>query len=105
MFGDVYMLNSTTIFSKEMRTETPQIFDPRPVIDSAATVRSDLKTYAEKCMFDVFVHCCCLDYLRNEDNVDDMRAVTEFCKQISALYPNSRYPKNGHRFILTLDQL
>ena len=55
-FGDVYMLDSTELFVKEMGTETPQLFAPRPVIDSSATVRSDLKTYADKYMFDVFVH-------------------------------------------------
>ena len=55
-FGDVYMLDSTVLFFKEMGMETPQLFTPRPVIDSEATVCSYLKTYAEKCMFDVFVH-------------------------------------------------
>ena len=60
-FGDVYMLDSTTLFVKEMGMETPQFFNPTTVIDSAATVRSDFKTYADKCMLDDFVHCCCLD--------------------------------------------
>ena len=104
-FGGVYMLDSTAPFFKEMGTETPQHFSPIPLIDSAATVRSDLKTYAEKCMFDVFVHCCCLYYVRSEDNFDAMRAVTEVCKQIPALSQKFRYPKNWHWFILTTDQL
>ena len=85
--------------------ETPQLFAPRPVIDSAATVRLDLKTYAEKCMFDVFVHCCRLDYVGSEDNVVSMCAVTEVCKQISALSQQFKYPINGHWYILTPYQL
>ena len=76
-----------------MGTETPQIFAPRNVIDSTATVCSELKTYAEKCMFDSFVHSCRLYYHRSEDNVDDVRAVTEVYKHISALYQQFRYPK------------
>ena len=60
-FGDVYMIYITVIFVKEMGTETPQLFAPRSVINTSVTVCSDLKTYAEKCMFDVFVHCCHLD--------------------------------------------
>ena len=50
-FGDVYILDSTILFVKEMGKETPQRFATRPVIDSVATVCSDSKTYAEKCMF------------------------------------------------------
>ena len=104
-FSDVYMIDSTTLFVKEINTEKPQIFAPRTVIDSAATVCSDLKTYAEKCMFDIFVHCCCLDYVGSEDNVDTMRAVTEVFKEISSLSKKFRHPRNGHWFILTPDQL
>ena len=55
-FGDVYMLDITALFVKKMGTEIPQLFAPRHVIDGAAIFRSYLKTYAEKCMFDVFVH-------------------------------------------------
>ena len=47
-FGDVYMIEINTIFVKEIGMETPQIFDPRTVINSTATVCSDLKTYAQK---------------------------------------------------------
>ena len=43
-FGDFYMIDSTTLFVKGMVTEMPQIFATRPVIDSAATICSDLKT-------------------------------------------------------------
>ena len=68
-----------------MGTETSHLFAPRPAIDSAATVCSDLKTYSEKCMFDVFVHCCCLDYVGSKDNANAMYAVTEVCKYVSAL--------------------
>ena len=34
-----------------------------------------------------------------------MRAVTELCKHISALYQKFRDPKNGQWFILATDQL
>ena len=70
------MIEINTIFVKEIGMETPQIFDPRTVINSTATVCSDLKTYSEKCMFDAFVYCCCLEYVASEDNVDIMSAVT-----------------------------
>ena len=59
-----------------MGTETPHLFAPIPVTDSAVTVLSDLKTYSEKCMFGAFVYCCCLEYVASEDNVDIMSAVT-----------------------------
>ena len=99
------MIDSNAFFIKKMGTKMPQLSAPRPVIDSAATVRSDLKIYAEKCMFDVFVHFCRLDYVGSKENVDAMRAITEVCKQISALSQKFRYPKNGNYFILTPDQL
>ena len=56
-------------------------------------------------MFDVFVHFCRLDYVGSKENVDAMRAITEVCKQISALSQQFRYPRSGHWFILTPDQL
>ena len=56
-------------------------------------------------MFDVFVHCCCLDYVGSEDNIAAMRAVTEVCTHISALSQQFRDPKNGHWFIPTPNQL
>ena len=79
-FGDVYMLYSTTLFVREMGMETPQFFNPTTVIDSAATVCSDFKTYAEKFMLDYSVHCCCLDYIESEDISGSMRAITKVCK-------------------------
>ena len=84
-FSDVHTIDSTIFVAKEMGTETPQIFAPRSMIYSAATVRSDLTTYAEKCMFDVFVNLCSLDYVGSEDNVNALRAVTEVCQQILAI--------------------
>ena len=63
-----------------------------------------IKKNAEKCMYDVFVYCCLLDYVGSEDDVDSMLDVTEVCKQISALHQKFRDPKNGHWFILTPDQ-
>ena len=59
------------------------------------TVCSDLKTYAEKCMFDIFGHFCRLDYVGRKDHVKAVRAVIEVCKQISALSQNFRDPKMG----------
>ena len=53
-FGDVYILNRNKLFVNDTGMEMPQLFAPRLVIDSAATVCSDLKKYAEKSMFDVF---------------------------------------------------
>ena len=85
--------------------ETPHLFSLKPVIDSAATVCSDLRAYAEKYVFDVFVHCCRLDYVESKENVDAMRAVTEVCKKISSISQQFRDSKSGHWFILTSDQL
>ena len=79
-FGDVYMLDSTTLFVRDVGMETPQFFNPTTVIDSAATVRSDFKTYAEKCMLEYLVHCCCLDYIGSGDNSGAMHAITKVCK-------------------------
>ena len=100
----MYMLDSTVIFVKEMGKEIPQLFATRPVINSASTVRLDLKTYADKFMFDVFVYFCRRDKVGSKDNADAMRAVTKFRKQIAALSQQFRDPKNGHWFILTPDQ-
>ena len=88
-----------------MGSETPRLFAPRPVINSADTVFSDLKSHAEKCMFDIFVYSYRLDSVGSKDNVEAICDVNGVYKKISSISHQFRYPISEHRFILMPDIL
>ena len=107
-FGNPDLLDDADVFAREFGTSTPQLFPPQPVTthtsDSTNSAYDGLHRYAQKCMFDVFLHTCQIDYVGSGKGVDSILAVQEVCTRISELKQQFRN-KHGKMDIMSPDEL
>ena len=107
-FGHADFLDDADAFVNEFGTTTPQLLPPQPVNphDSTSSNRAydNLHQFAQKCMFDVFLHVCQIDYVGSGKGVDSILAVQEVCTRISSLKQQFRN-KHGKMDIMSPDEL
>ena len=69
----------------EMFGLKPLILDTQPVKGTPVECLSQVRTYADKCMLDIFLEMCREDYVGGDDAGSKIKLVHEVCKQLSLI--------------------
>ena len=90
-----YQISFNTVFSTK-----PRIYSHHPILRDNGDIKGEISSYAEKCMFDVFLSIYKQDYVGSDNLHSSIKLVHKICKEISSVM-NRRC---GHTF-MTLDGL
>ena len=80
-FGSTSFLDDQMIFDATFGSN-PLILDSQPTKSGPVDCLTRVRTYADKCMFDIFLEICREDYVGGDDAGSKSKLVHEICKQI-----------------------
>ena len=83
-FGPMTFLDTQNVF-KTIFGHDPIILDTEPVKGTPVECLTRVRTYADKCMLDIFLEICREDYVGGDDAGSKSKLVHEICKQLSLI--------------------
>ena len=83
----------------------PQLLGSDPSRLDTRDIGDKLRSYADKCMFNIFLNICREDYVGTDDGTSDSKMVYEICKKIAELRMEWRTSPGNKLLTYTPDEL